>query len=254
MVSLASEVLAIIPARGGSKSIPRKNVKLLGGIPLICYSIEAGLRATLVDRVIVSTDDEEIASIAEKSGAEVPFIRPAELAEDSTQDLPVFQHTLQWLDENEGFRPEIVVQLRPTPPFRKIAHVDQAVQNLRDFPEADAIRTVCEPFQTPFKMWQISDDGFMAPLMNSPGPEPYNLPRQKLPVVYWQTGYVDAARWTTIMKLNSMTGHRILPLILDASEWIDIDSPSDWQVAEQFLAMGYLKLSDLGFESINNDN
>src|SRR5262249_7126007 len=117
-------VVAIVPARGGSKAIPRKNVRLLGGVPLIAYSIEAGLTARTVDRVIVSTDDEEIAAVARRFGAEVPFMRPAALAGDSTPDLPVFQHALDWLDAHEGYRPEIVVQLRPTSPLRPPDCVD----------------------------------------------------------------------------------------------------------------------------------
>jgi len=241
----SAKVLAIVPARGGSKSIPRKNIKLLGGVPLIAYSIAAGLQAQTVDRVIVSTDDPEIADIARQWGSEVPFMRPAELAEDDTPDLPVFQHALRWLEENEGYRPEIVVQLRPTSPFRRLAYIDNAVNALIRRPDADAVRTVCVPFQNPFKMWTIDQEGFLRPLLEGQGPEPYNMPRQKLPQVYWQTGCVDATRWGTIMQLESMTGRRILPLIVDASDWVDIDSPADWLLAEQLLGSGQLR--DLGF-------
>lgn len=241
-------VLAIIPARGGSKSIPHKNIRLLAGFPLIAYSIAAARAATLVKRVIVSTDDPDIAAVARTYGAEVPFLRPAEHARDDTPDLPVFQHALQWLAENEGYLPEIVVQLRPTSPFRRVWHIDQAVARLLDHPEADAVRTVCLPFQNPFKMWRIQPDGFMQPLIAVEGaPEPYNLPRQALPEVYWQTGYVDAARTDTILQQNSMTGQRILPLVIDSSEWVDIDSPDDWRRAERQLESGEITFSDLGF-------
>src|SRR5215471_19720617 len=108
MVTVAGTV-AIVPARGGSKSIPRKNIRPLGGIPLLAYSIEAGLRARLVDRVIVSTDDEEIAEVARAWGADVPFLRPASLAGDTTPDLPVFQHAIDWLEAHAGGAPEIIV-------------------------------------------------------------------------------------------------------------------------------------------------
>jgi N-acylneuraminate cytidylyltransferase len=104
------------------------------------------------------------------------------------------------LDENDGYRPEIVAQLRPTSPFRRRWHIDQAVLRLIERPEADAVRTVCIPFQNPFKMWQIDADGFMQPLANIGLPEPYNLPRQTLPEVYWQTGYVDVAWSDTIIE------------------------------------------------------
>ena len=243
----AIQTLALIPARGGSKSIPRKNIRNFAGHPLIAYSIAAGLAAKTITRVIVSTDDEEIAEIAQLYGAETPFIRPAEISQDQTPDLPVFQHALTWLADFESFQPEIVVQLRPTSPFRRVAHIDQAVYRLLEKPEADAVRTVCMPFQNPFKMWKIGANGFMQPIMETTFSEPYNMPRQSLPDVYWQTGYVDAAWSDTILQKNSMTGQHILPLIIDPSEWIDIDSPDDWLRAERLLNTGEITLDDLGF-------
>jgi CMP-N-acetylneuraminic acid synthetase len=244
----SSQVLALIPARGGSKSIPRKNIRLFAGVPLLAYSIRAGLAAGSVDRVVVSTDDEEIAAIARQYGAETPFLRPPALSGDETPDLPVFQHALSWLSEQEGFIPEVVVQLRPTSPFRRVQHIDQAVKALLERPEADAVRTVCVPFQNPFKMWCIAEDGFMHPLIQTSLSEAYNMPRQILPTVYWQTGYVDAARSSTILKKNSMTGENILPLVIDPSEWIDIDSPDDWRRAERLLESGEITPDYLGFD------
>lgn len=243
-----TEVLALIPARGGSKSIPRKNIRHFAGHPLIAYSIAAGLASSSVSRLIVSTDDEEIATTALEYGAEVPFLRPAEYSQDDTPDLPVFQHALQWLKENQAYQPEIIVQLRPTSPLRRVSHIDQAVQQLLDRPEADSIRTVCIPFQNPYKMWQISAEGFMLPLMKLEVQEPYNLPRQLLPDVYWQTGYVDAARSRTMIDKQSMTGDSILPFVIDSSDWIDIDSPGDWRRAERLLESGEIAVKDLGFQ------
>ena len=243
-----TEVLALIPARGGSKSIPRKNIRPFAGHPLIAYSISAGLAAETVTRVIVSTDDEEIAAISRRYGAETPFLRPAEFSEDSTPDLPVFQHALEWLHKNEDYLPEIVVQLRPTSPFRRVQHIDQAVYRLLEHPEVDSVRTVCIPFQNPFKMWRIGQDGIMQPLLQTEFEEPYNMPRQALPEVYWQTGYVDAAWVDTILTKNSMTGTRILPMVIDPSEWIDIDSPDDWRRAERLLESLEITFDDLGFQ------
>lgn len=245
-----TEVMALIPARGGSKSIPRKNIVDFAGHPLIAYSVAAGLAAKTVNRVIVSTDDEEIAEISRHYGAETPFLRPAEHAEDHTPDLPVFLHALSWLEKHQAYRPDIIVQLRPTSPFRKVQHIDQAVYRLLERPDADSVRTVCVPFQNPFKMWRIGADGFMQPLgteLGVPG-EPYNLPRQSLPDVYWQTGYVDVAWADTLTLKNSMTGDLILPLVIDPSEWVDIDSPDDWRRAASMIMSGEIDLDMLGFQ------
>ncbi|MBN2502878.1 MAG: acylneuraminate cytidylyltransferase family protein [Anaerolineales bacterium] len=249
-MELKTEVLAIIPARGGSKSIPRKNVHPLGGHPLIAYSIAAGRSSEFVTRVIVSTDNDEIAEVSLRYGAEVPFMRPEEHALDNTPDLPVFEHALEWLAEHEGYHPEIVVQLRPTSPFRRLWHVDSAVARLIERPDADAVRTVIVPFQNPFKMWTIQPDGLMQPLIKTEFKEAYNMPRQALPDVYWQTGYVDAAWADTILTKHSMTGDRILPLIIDPGDWVDIDSPDDWRRAERLLESGELTMHDLGYNIV----
>jgi CMP-N-acetylneuraminic acid synthetase len=161
------EVLAIIPARGGSKGIPRKNIRLFAGYPLIAWSIAAARQARLVTRTIVSTDDAEIAAVAREYGAEVPFLRPSELAQDQTPDWPVFEHALRWLDEHEGYRPQIVVQLRPTSPIRPPWCVDEAVRILLDHPDADCVRGVVPAGQNPFKMWRMdAQTGRLQPLLN----------------------------------------------------------------------------------------
>ena len=225
------EVLAIIPARGGSKGIPHKNIKLFAGYPLIAYSIAAGLQSELTTRVVVSTDDEEIAEIARKWGAETPFLRPAEFAADNTLDLPVFQHALSWLKEHENYVPDIVLQLRPTSPARPRTLVDEAVKLLMAHPEADSVRGVVPADENPHKMWRVDPKtGLMNGLLKVDGiDEPYNAPRQKLPPVYWQTGHIDAIRpERTFMAGDSMSGKNILPLFLDPAFTIDIDTPFDW--------------------------
>lgn len=242
-----TEVLALIPARGGSKSIPRKNIRSFAGHPLIAYSIAAGLASETVTRVIVSTDDERIAEVARAYGAETPFLRPHEFAQDHTPDLPVFTHALEWLAENEGYQPEIVVQLRPTSPLRRVSYIDQSVYSLLERPEADSVRSVIVPFQNPYKMWKIDSQGFLQPLLQTDFKEPYNMPRQLLPDVYWQTGYVDTIWADTILHKRSMTGDAILPLIIQPSDWIDIDSPDDWRRAERLLESGEISLEELGF-------
>ena len=225
------EVLAVIPARGGSKGIPRKNIKNFAGYPLIAYSIAAGLQSELTTRVIVSTDDEEIAEVARFWGAETPFMRPAEFAADATTDLPVFRHAVTWLRDNEGYVPDIVLQLRPTTPARPVGMVDEAIRLLMAHPEADSVRGVVPSGECPFKMWKYDEQtGFMHGLLEVEGvEEPYNQPRQKLPTIYWQTGHIDAIRpERTFMTSDSMSGKNILPLFLDPDFTVDIDTPFDW--------------------------
>lgn len=240
------EVLAIIPARGGSKGIPLKNIRDFAGYPLIAYSIAAGKQAECVTRVVVSTDNDRIADVALRHGAEVPFRRPDELAGDYSLDLPVFQHALHWLAENEGYQPEVVVQLRPTSPIRPRGCVDDAVRVLLANPSADSARGVVPAGQNPHKMWHIdAASGQMQPLLRVEGiAEPYNAPRQELPPVYWQTGHIDAIRPAAILEKGSMSGDVILPLLLDARYTVDIDNLNDWQRAEWLVLHGGLDMID----------
>jgi len=232
---MTNSTIAILPARGGSKSVPLKNIRPLTGKPLIAYSIEAALKCPLIDRVIVSTDSEEIARVSQEYGAEVPFRRPDAIAGDSTPDLPVFEHCLAWLKEHEGFAPDQVVHLRPTSPFREPHIIGEAIRILQKHPSADSVRAVCEPRQNPFKMWRISSEGWMKPLIESDIHEAYNQPRQALPTVYWQIGYIDVVRRATIVEGKSMTGNNILPLILDSWDAVDIDSELDFEIAEAIM-------------------
>jgi YrbI family 3-deoxy-D-manno-octulosonate 8-phosphate phosphatase len=232
------EVLALVPARGGSKSIPRKNIRSFGGHPLLAYSIAAGLKAECVTRVIVSTDDKEIAEVSRGYGAEVPFIRPVELAQDDTLDLPVFIHALQWLKSEEEYEPEVVVQLRPTSPLRPRDCVDRAVELLLASPEANSVRGVVPSGQNPYKMWRIDENGRMVALLHNDYEEPFNMPRQKLPPTYWQTGHIDAIRTRTIIEKKSMSGEVVLPLLIDPRYVVDIDTSRDWERAEWLISQG----------------
>src|SRR5215216_2444700 len=238
-----TEILALIPARGGSKGIPRKNIRNFAGYPLIAWSIAAAKQASCVTRLIVSTDDEEISAVARAYGAETPFLRPAELAQDQTTDLPVFEHALQWLEENEGYQPEIVVQLRPTSPIRPKGMLDHAIHILFEHSDADCVRGVVPAGQNPFKMWRFDrEDKPIKPLLTVDGiAEPYNAPRQILPLVYWQTGHIDAIRVSTIKQKKSLTGDVIYPLVIDPRYTVDIDNLSDWAKYET-LANGGLEM------------
>jgi N-acylneuraminate cytidylyltransferase len=238
-----TETLALIPARGGSKGIPRKNIRNFSGYPLIAWSIAAAKQATSVTRVIVSTDDAEIAAVARQFGAETPFLRPAEFAQDRTTDLPVFVHALKWLAEHEGYQPDVVVQLRPTSPIRPRGLVDRAIETLLAHPDADSVRGVVPAGQNPHKMWRLTDENSpMKNLLDVEGiDEPYNAPRQILPPVYWQTGHIDAIRAATILG-GSMSGRNIYPLVIDPRYTVDIDNLQDWARYEHLVATGGLDM------------
>ena len=235
-----TEILALIPARGGSKGIPRKNIRSFAGYPLIAWSIAAAKQSQFVTRVIVSTDDEEIAAVAREYGAETPFLRPAEFAQDNSTDLPVFEHALAWLEANERYQPEVVIQLRPTSPIRPRDCVDSAIRILLEHPDADCVRGIVPAGQNPFKMWRFAgEDRPLKPLLTVDGiAEPYNAPRQILPPVYWQTGHIDAIRVSTIQQKRSLTGDVIYPLVIDPRHTVDIDNLPDWAKYEALAASG----------------
>jgi YrbI family 3-deoxy-D-manno-octulosonate 8-phosphate phosphatase len=235
-----TEILALIPARGGSKGIPRKNIRNFAGYPLIAWSIAAAKQSQFVTRVIVSTDDEEIAAVARTHAAETPFLRPAEFAQDNTTDLPVFEHALAWLEANEHYQPDVLIQLRPTSPIRPRDCVDSAIRILTDHEDADCVRGVVPAGQNPHKMWRFAGaDRPMNPLLEVDGiAEPYNAPRQILPPVYWQTGHIDAIRASTIREKHSLTGDVIYPLVIDPRYTVDIDHLSDWAKYEALANSG----------------
>ena len=214
----------------------------------MAYSIAAGLQAECVGRVLVSTDDEQIASVARGFGAQVPFLRPADISADDTTDLPVFQHALKWLEENDAYQPDVVVQLRPTSPIRPPGLVDAAVTALLQHDDADSVRGVVPAGQNPHKMWRLNgSDQAMQPLLEVAGvPEPYNAPRQSLPQVYWQTGHIDAIRKQTIVAHGSMSGERVYPLIIDSRYTIDIDNLADWTRYEALVYSGQLEMVSPG--------
>jgi CMP-N,N'-diacetyllegionaminic acid synthase len=226
------EVLCLIPARGGSKSVPRKNIASVSGKPMIAWTIEHALASQFITRVIVSTDDEEIAGIALSCGAQVPFLRPAELSGDFSLDVEFHRHALEWLRDHENYSPEMVVNLRPTSPSRLPSTIDRAIESFAAHPEADSLRSVHLASESPFKMWLIDKQGYLKPVAPLPHVrEPYNQPRQKLPLAYWQDGYIDITRPRVVLERNSTTGDIVLPFIIEDPA-IDIDYPEAIESAE----------------------
>jgi CMP-N-acetylneuraminic acid synthetase len=226
-------VLAVIPARSGSKGLINKNIRPCNGKPLLAYSIEAALAAESVSDVIVSTDDEEYAAIARRYGARTPFIRPIDISRDNSLDIEVFEHVLRYLSESTAVLPEIIVHLRPTHPVRKHGQIDEMIQILRDNPDADAIRSVSLAPATPYKMWLFASDGSIKPVASCSVPEAYNVPRQSLPEVWLQNACVDVIRTSTILNKHSMTGDIILGYKQDID--FDIDTEGEFIRAEHYL-------------------
>lgn len=221
-------VLVIIPARSGSKGIRDKNIKMFAGHPLIAYSITAAFFVRYVSDVIVSTDSYEIAEVAKRYGASVPFLRPASIAEDHSRDIAFCEHALANLKGDYDY----IVILRPTSPIRPHGFINKGILKLADTVGADALRAVTLAPATPYKMWELRGDR-ITPLLSDPDiSEGYNAPRQALPAVYWQTGHLDVIRRETIEK-GSITGGYVLPLVIDRKYCVDIDTMEDWEAAEQ---------------------
>ena len=227
------DVLAIIPARSGSKSILNKNLRLLAGLPLIAHSIIHSKKSKLISRTIVSTDSEEIASISRNYGAETPFLRPRDIADDLSRDYEYVKHALDWLSAKEDYKPEVIVQLRPTTPIRNIDMIDKAISFFMDNPNADSLRAIVEVKFSPYKMWTLKE-GFLEPIIKSEIYEAYNAPRQILPIIYQQDGFIDIVRRSTIYVKKSITCDKILPFQIN-SESIDIDYESELNDANLIL-------------------
>lgn len=274
------EVLALIPARSGSKSVIDKNIREVAGKPMLAWSIEHAKNSRLVNRVIVSTDSGKYADIARQYGAEVPFLRPDKYATDTATDLEVFTHALTWLEENEGYRPDIVVQLRPTYPKRNPQDIDRMIELLTENPSADSVRSVAMAGEVPYKMWKVpggmtvrewnekdeaqkqsavevsgtvgeADDAMRAgmalgrilPLIPDI-PDCYNMPRQELPIVFYQNACIDVTRAATVLDKKSMTGERILGYLMKDN--LDIDTELEVLKAENAMLKEKLAMAQQG--------
>lgn len=228
------KILAVIPARSGSKSVPHKNIRKIAGKPMLAYSIEHAKASKYINRVIVSTDSEEYAAIAREYGAETPFLRPEEYATDTALDYDVFCHALTFLKEKEGYEPKLVVQLRPTYPIRRIEDIDGMIEKLLANKEADSIRSIAPAKEIPYKMWVRGEGDRILPF-HKDIPECYNMPRQQLPKVYYQNACIDIFRPRCIYEYQSMTGRHILGYEMDKN--YDIDTEEEFQKAANYLTM-----------------
>ncbi len=229
-------IAAIIPARGGSKGVPGKNIKLLAGKPLIGWTIEAAKHAPSLTRVIVNTDDDAIAEVARAFGAEI-FKRPPELGEDLSDDLSVFKHHMSVLRER-GELPDIVVDLRATAPLRGTGRIEEGIALLiQKGTTVDSVRAVSKAAKHPFKMWNLEGD-ILTPFLSrefTHMKEPYNAPRQALPAVYQNNGAMNALWSRTVLEKDSMTGEKIAGYCMEDWESINIDTEIDFLIAEEFI-------------------
>jgi len=228
-------ILAVIPARSGSKSVPNKNIRLINDKPMLAYSIEHALKSKMINRVILSTDSEEYARIGREYGAETPFIRPAEYATDTALDIDVFYHCLTYLKEKENYEADIVVQLRPTYPIREVTDIDTMIEMLIQNPDADSVRSMSLAKEIPYKMWKKDLNGEIHPVV-SEIKECYNMPRQQLPTAYYQNACIDVVRGAVILNQKSMSGNKILGY--EMKDNYDIDTEEEMKIAHDRLNIG----------------
>lgn len=225
-------VIAVIPARGGSKGIPRKNLVQLAGKPLIGYAIAAALGANTVDRILVSTDDSQIADVAQALGAEVPFLRPADLASDVAPMLDVLQHVLAWY-ESQGEQVEALVLLQPTSPLRTSRHIDEAVHLFRSNPVSSVVSVVEVPHQfNPVSVMKLSERGILTPFL---GDDVVATRRQDKPKTYARNGPAVLVCHPDTLHSGALYGTSCVPYLMAEEDSLDIDSPMDLILAEQVM-------------------
>lgn len=231
LTAVSRKIYGIIPARGGSKGVPKKNIRLLSGYPLIAYSIVAAQLCSKIERIIVSTDSEEIAEISRRYGAEVPFMRPAELASDRSPDRDFVMHALGWFKQQENSVPDYLVHLRPTTPLRAPVLVAEAIDALVSSPEATSLRSGHEAPESPFKWFMRDDRGYFCGFNpDDPRPGYSNLPRQSFPAVYVPDGYVDVLRTAFVLNSDDLHGKHILGYVSPMCH--EVDTLEDFEFLE----------------------
>ena len=235
-------IVAIIPARGGSKRIPNKNIKIFAGEPIISYSIKAAQETELFDRIIVSTDSEEIAEVAKSYGAQVPFIRPADLADDFTGTTPVVLHALNWLNKH-GFSPEYLCCIYATAPFISARYLKKGLRLLMENNAASAFTVTTFPYPI-FRALKIDNDNRLEMFW----PEHKYSRSNDLPVAYHDAGQFYWADTGKFLKEKAFFSPDAIPIILPRFLVQDIDTPEDWSVAERMFAV----CQNLDLEMIKN--
>lgn len=224
-------VVGIVPARGGSKKVYKKNIKLIAGKPLLAWTIDCALNTTIIDHLIVSTDDREIVQVAEEFGASVPFLRPQHLATDTTPDLPVCSHAIHWLEKEKNIKADIIVWLRPTSPLRTPQDIEDAIALLFET-EADGVRSITQVDHHPYWMKKLSGK-IIEPFLEDANEKIY-YQRQMLPPLYRLNGAVDITKYENISR-EIMYGERIAGLVMPQERSIDLDTELDFELTEILL-------------------
>ena len=227
-------MIAIIPARSGSKGVINKNIKLLGDKHLIAYSILAAKMIPEIERVIVSTDSKEYADISRSYGAEVPFLRPAKISTDYSTDFDVFKHVLNWFDKNENIIPKLLIHLRPTTPLRNPDILNEAINFFKKHKNnASSMRSGHLAPESPFKWFMKDKNNFFKAIRNDMSSEELNLPRQSFPDVYVPNGYIDIIKSSTIINSNTLHGNKML--VFESPFCAEIDTENDFHFLQYSL-------------------
>ncbi|OOO00323.1 MAG: acylneuraminate cytidylyltransferase [Epulopiscium sp. Nele67-Bin004] len=225
------EILAIIPARGGSKSVPRKNIKLIGGKPLINYTIESAINCKHITRTIVSTDDQEIADISTLAGAQVPFLRPKYLATDTAGTSDVVLDLIEWLKRNENYTPDFICVLQCTTPMRSTEDIEGCIQKcIGDDCEYDVCFSVCETESSPYWMKTFSG-GKLVPFLDATT----IARRQDLPKVYELNGAVYVVKTSALVRSQTMHIQNVTGYVMPQYRSLDIDTPLDFEIAKMIM-------------------
>ena len=233
-------ILCLIPARSGSKGILDKNIKILNGKPLIAHSIDQAKETKYYKnnqmRIVVTTDSEKYANIAKEYGAEIPVLRPSEISQDLSTDFEFMKHMIDYLKENENYNPDMILQLRPTQPIRKIEDINKCLDLfIENYQNYDSLRTIVPYDKSPFKMYEVKNN-ILTPLFKTLTIdetniiEPYNQCRQLLPQTYLHNGYIDILK-PYLLNDNKISGDKIYPYVMNKEDTIDIDTLEDWNKA-----------------------
>ncbi len=229
------KIMALIPARAGSKRVKNKNIRDLGGIPLIGYKIRVALESKYINKIILSTDSEEIRAVAERFGIRVPFLRPSEISGDNSTELEFHQHALKWLSENENYVPDLIVNLYPTSPFVSSKTIDMAIKKIIENSDYDSLRSVVKCSEHPYKMWIEKDENYLEPFIKSEDDNTHTLSYHLLPKVYIQNACIYITKPETINKYKTTIGKKVLSFKMDKIESFDINTELDFMIADMMV-------------------